>query len=378
MNILIIGPANPYRGGISALNERLAVQLTQEGHKVEIINFKLQYPGFLFPGKTQYSDTLPPKGLVIKRMINSINPFNWIATGLKLKKKKAEMVIVRYWIPLMSPSTGTICRILKSNGKTKIISIVDNIIPHEHRLGDSILTKYFAGAVDGFITMSDCVFNDIDLFSKRKPKALTPHPIYDHYGEIIPVKEALNKLNLNENYQYILFFGFIRDYKGLDILLNAMANEKVRSLDVKLIIAGEFYSNEKYYLELISSLKIEESVIMKTDFIPDDEVNKYFCAANLIAQPYKSATQSGVTQIGYHFSKPMLVTNVGGLAEIIENGVCGYVVEPDPIQVSEAIYDFFKNKREADMTRNVIIAKEKFSWNNMTTTIFNIYKQIIK
>ncbi len=376
MNILIIGPANPYRGGISALNERLAVQLTNEGHNVEIINFKLQYPGFLFPGKTQYTDALPPKELSIKRMINSINPFNWIATGLKLRKKMADIVIVRYWIPLMAPSTGTICRIIKGNSKTKIISIVDNIIPHEHRIGDNLFTKYFVKSVDGFVTMSDCVFKDIDIFTTGKPKALTPHPIYDHYGEILPLKEAQSKLNLNENFQYILFFGFIRDYKGLDILLNAMANEKVRSLAVKLIIAGEFYSNEKYYQELISSLKIEDRVVLKTDFIPDDEVNKYFCAANLIAQPYKSATQSGVTQIGYHFNKPMLVTNVGGLAEIIEDGVCGYVVEPEHNHVAEAIYDFFTNNREATMTRNVIIAKEKFSWDKMTNTIFSIYKQI--
>lgn len=373
MNILIIGPAHPYRGGIAALNERLAQQLINEGHTVQLISFKLQYPGFLFPGKTQFTDSLAPENLSISKEINSINPLNWIKVGYKLRKVKADIVIVRYWLPFMSPSTGTICRIIKNNKKTKIISIVDNILPHEIRPGDKTLTKYFTNSVDGFISMSKTVYNDLDLFLKKQPKKFTPHPIYDHYGELISKKEAQKKLNLDTNYNYILFFGFIRDYKGLDILLEALSILDLKTLKLKLIIAGEFYSNEKKYFTLIKNYKLEQYVILKTDYIPEDKVNLFFCASDIITQPYKTATQSGVTQIGYHFNKPMLVTNVGGLPEIIEDKIAGYVVEVNAKSIAFALTDFYKNNRELNMIEGVKKAKVKFEWDKLTKTIFSIY-----
>lgn len=374
MKILIIGPANPYRGGIAALNERLAIQLQKENHEVEIINFSLQYPNFIFPGKTQYTDTPAPSELKISRLINAMNPFNWIKVGRKLSKAEADIVLVRFWLPLMAASTGTVIKLIRKNKHSKIIAIVDNLLPHEKRPGDKILTSFFMNQTDGMIALSDCVYNDLELFRKRQPKKLTPHPIYDHYGKIIPKEEALQKLNLDPTYQYLLFFGFIRDYKGLDILLEAMTKPVLANLKLKLIIAGEYYSNEEKYTNLIKDLNLTEKVVLRTDYIPDESINQYFGAASLVTQPYKSATQSGVTQIGFHFHKPMLVTNVGGLAEIINDKVTGYVVEPVPSAIAEAIFDFFQNNKEDSMSVEVEKEKKRFSWDNLTNTIFEINK----
>jgi D-inositol-3-phosphate glycosyltransferase len=372
MKILIIGPANPFRGGIAALNERLAIQLIKEGHDVEIISFSLQYPNFLFPGKTQYTNAKPPKDLTIYPIINSINPFNWIKVGLKLKKKNANLVLVRFWIPFMSPSTGTVCKILKRNHKSKVIAIIDNLLPHEARFGDKILTRYFINQTDGLLAMSECVYNDLDILRKNQPKKISPHPIYDHYGEITSREDAIKKLNLDNSFNYILFFGFIRDYKGLDLLFEALTDPILEKFKLRLIVAGEFYSNEEKYRAMIEKFSLQDKVILRTEYIPEQEVSQYFCAASLITQPYKSATQSGVTQIGYHFNKPMLVTNVGGLSEIIEDGKCGYVVNPDPISISKALYDFFENGRELKMVEEVKKAKQRFSWDYFTKSIFEI------
>jgi D-inositol-3-phosphate glycosyltransferase len=374
MKILIIGPANPYRGGIAALNERLAIQLMEEGHQVEIINFSLQYPSFLFPGKTQFTTTPAPPKLIIKRMINAMNPFNWMLTGWKLRNQKPDLVLVRFWLPMMGPSTGTVCGLIKSNKHSKIIAIVDNLIPHEKRPGDRLFTRYFVNQTHGLIALSDCVYQDLDLFRNNRPKKLTPHPIYDHYGEILPKQEALQLLKLDPNHRYLLFFGFIRDYKGLDLLLRALADRRLEQHNIRLIVAGEFYANEEKYLKLIDELNLTDKVHLFTEYIPDAEINRYFCAADLITQPYKSATQSGVTQIGFHFHKPMLVTNVGGLPEIIAHNQSGYVVDPVPEAIAGAILDFYDHKRESLMVTEVEKAKKRFGWDNLTNTIFEIKK----
>lgn len=372
MKILIVGPAHPYRGGIAALNERLAVQLQSEGHDVEIVSFTLQYPGFLFPGTTQYTDAPAPKQLKITRAINSINPFNWIIKGLKYKKTKPDLVIVRYWLPFMGPSTGTLCRLIKKNKHSRILSIVDNILPHENRPGDKLFTRYFTKSVDGFLAMSNSVYSDLDLFIGQKPKIYSPHPVYDHYGEIIDKQEAKKRLNLDQSVNYLLFFGFIRDYKGLDLLLEALTNKELLSHNVKLLVAGEFYSNEKKYYDLIKTLGVEKHVELRTGYIPENEVNLYFCACDIVSQPYKSATQSGVTQIGYHFEKPMLVTNVGGLPEIIAHDKCGYVVEVNSGAISSALIDFYTKQREAEMIKEVKKAKKKFGWDALSKSIFTL------
>lgn len=378
MKIVILGTAHPYRGGIAALNERLSAQLAEEGHEVNIYNFTLQYPGFLFPGKSQYTDDPAPANLKIVEKVNSTNPFNWLGVGNELKRAEPDLIIVRYWIPFMGPALGTICRIARRNKRTKVICIADNMIPHEHRPGDRGFTKYFAGGVDGFIAMSHEVFQDIDKFVKLPRKRFTPHPVYDHYGENISREEALKRLKLDEKFRYILFFGFIRDYKGLDLLLQAMADSRIRGKEVKLLVAGEFYGKSEPYFKLIKDLGVQDRVLMFNDYIPNEEINRYFCAADMVVQPYKSATQSGVTQIGYHFNKPMLVTNVGGLSEIIADKKSGYVVAPDPVNIADAIVDFFENSRKMEFESETAVLKKNFSWGAMTATIFDLYGSFFK
>ena len=258
MKIVILGPAHPYRGGIAALNERLAIQFIREGHEVTIFNFKLQYPDFLFPGKTQYTDDAAPENIPNVRKVNSVNPINWLSVGRELRRCQPDLLIVRYWLPFMAPALGTICRIVRKNRHTQLICIADNIIPHEKRIGDRLLTRYFTGKIDGFIAMSREVYKDLEKFVREPVRRYAPHPIYDHYGEIISREKALAHLNLSPEYRYLLFFGFIRNYKGLDLLLEAMADKRLQTGKVKLIVAGEYYGNEAYYQELIHILKDRE------------------------------------------------------------------------------------------------------------------------
>lgn len=374
--ICILGTAHPYRGGLAVYNERLAKAFQDEGASIKIETFTLQYPGFLFPGKTQFADWEAPKNLTIEQSVNSINPLNWIKVGKKIKKQKPDLLIIKYWLPFMAPCFGTIARIAKKNGHTKVISILDNIIPHEKRPGDTVFSSYFSKSVDAFVAMSKSVLSDLDHFDTRKPRAFCPHPLYDNFGPKVERKKALQNLNLDPQYQYILFFGLIRDYKGLDLLIEAFADERFRNMKTKLIIAGEFYSDEEKYTQQISKYKLQEHIELHNRFVPDPEVGNYFGAADIIAQPYKTATQSGVTQIGYHFEKPMLVTNVGGLAEIIPNEKVGYVVEPNPKAIADKLVDFFENKKATIFHNNILEEKKKYAWNTMTSTIQQLYKQL--
>jgi D-inositol-3-phosphate glycosyltransferase len=376
MKVIILGSAHPLRGGLAAYNERLAREFISKGHSVQIYTFSLQYPSFLFPGTTQYSDQPAPDDLYIHVKINSINPFNWLKVGREIARLNADLLIVKFWLPFMAPCLGTIARLVRKNKKTKVISIIDNIIPHEGRPGDFQLAKYFANSVDGFITMSASVLEDLKKFDTKKPKIFTPHPLYDNFGPVVTKTEAYEKLGLELNTEYILFFGFIRDYKGLDLLLHAMADERVRQLNVRLIVAGEFYTNAKPYWDLITKLNIADKLILKTDYIPDDEVRYYFCAADIVVQPYKDATQSGVTQICYHFDRPMLVTNVGGLPEIVPDSKAGYVVEVNPKAIADALVDFYKNHREFVMRDNIKLEKKKYAWGIMYGNIMDMLKQI--
>lgn len=376
-SIKIIGPAYPYRGGIATFNERLAEEFVLQGYQADIETFTIQYPSFLFPGKTQFSGKLAPKNLKIERTINSVNPVNWLKVGNRIRKENPDLVIIRYWLPFLAPSLGTIAGRIRKNKHTVIICLADNIVPHEHRPGDRILTKYFIQRLDGLIAMSKSVLEDGKSFRRNLPTGFCPHPIFDNYGEEIPSDLAKQKLNLDKNSRYLLFFGFIRDYKGLDLLINAFADIRLRNFPVKLLVAGEYYSNAEPYLKLIQENSLNDFVELRTDFIPDEEVNFYFCASDMVVQPYKSATQSGVTQIGYHFNKPMLVTNVGGLSEIIPDGKIGYVVEPDSQSIANALVDFYQNERMAEFEANIPEEKKKFSWENMVHTFLSVY-QLIK
>lgn len=374
--IKIIGPAYPYRGGIATFNERLAQEFASMGIDIDIETFIIQYPSFLFPGKTQYNDKPAPENLNIKRTINSINPLNWIKVGQRIRKEAPDLVIIRYWLPVLAPCLGTIASLARRNKHTIIICLADNIIPHEHRPGDQLLTNYFMQRIDGLIAMSQSVLKDGSSFRKNLPQGFCPHPIFDNYGEKLSFEVAKQKLKLDPNTRYLLFFGFIRDYKGLDLLINAFADERLRKFPVKLLVAGEYYSSPEPYLKLIKDHNLKNFVEMRTEFIPDDQVNLYFSAADMVVQPYKSATQSGVTQIGYHFNKSMLVTNVGGLAEIIPDGKIGYVVEPEIREIADALVDFYENDRMAEFEANIVEEKKKFSWVNMANTFLSVYNKI--
>ncbi len=374
MKIISIGPAYPYRGGLASFNDRLTQQFSSEGHDIEIFTFRLQYPKFLFPGKTQYTDGPPPDNIKITRKINSINPFNWITTGLKIKKEKPDILLIRFWLPFMGPCFGTIARIAKSNMHTSVICIFDNVIPHEKRTGDKALTRYFTNSIDGAIVMSQTVLNELNAFNKRIPVKLSPHPLFDNYGLPVGRKEALAELKLDDENSYLLFFGFIRAYKGLDLLIEAFSDKRLRNRKLKLLIAGEFYEDKTLYKDLIKKYNLEREVIFFDHFIKDNEVPLFFSVADLIVQPYKTATQSGVTQIAFYFEKPMLVTDVGGLREIVPDGKCGYVVKPEPEFIAEAIIDFFDNDRKKKFTEGVRQEKEKFSWDKMTEAIVEVYK----
>ena len=371
-SVALLGSAHPLRGGIAAYNERLAREFIQTGYDTKIFNFSLQYPGILFPGKSQYSSEPAPEGILIETCINSINPVNWVINGNKIKKAAYDLLIIKYWLPFMAPCAGTIARIAKKNRHTKVISIVDNIIPHEKNGVDKMLSSYFVKSVDGFVVMSDAVMQDLLLFDDKKPRIFCPHPLYDSFGEIIPKSEAKNRLGLDEKFNYILFFGFIRDYKGLDILLEAFADDRFRSKPLKLIVAGEFYTDPRPYYDIIAKHELSGDVIISDDFIPDSRVGEYFCAADLVVQPYKDASQSGVTQIAYHFHKPMIVTNVGGLAEIVPDNKVGYVTEAVVKPVADAICRFYEENKEAEFSANAAIEKEKYSWERMVEAILKV------
>lgn len=374
--VIIIGPAYPLRGGLASYDERLAKEFNQQGYDTTIYTFSLQYPGFLFPGTTQYSSEPPPPHLRIKVCINSIDPLNWIKIGNELKKIKPEIIVVRYWLPFMGACLGTILRRVKKNSYTKVVCIADNILPHEKRTGDTLLTKYFLKPVDAFITMSEKVLADLKMFTK-KPARFISHPLYDNFGEKISKEEARNKLKIKNEELIVLFFGFIRKYKGLDILLRAMkilkdlreaGNQQPSTSNIKLLIAGEFYEDKKIYTDLIEQLDIKDDLILRTDFIPDSEVKYYLCAADCVVQPYRMATQSGVTPLAYHFEIPMIVTNVGGLPALVPDRKAGLVAEPDPNDIAKKILEYFQ-LGENYFLPHLREEKKKYSWSKMVQAI---------
>ena len=376
--IFIIGPAYPLRGGLATFDELFCKSLCDEGHDAQIISYSLQYPNFLFPGSTQFDTSgIAPKRLKIHTLINSVNPFNWIKTARFIKKEKPDFLVVRFWIPFMGPALGTICRLINKK-QTKVIAITDNVIPHEKRIGDTAFTRYFIKSCQGFVTMSKAVMADLDSFTTTTHKKFLPHPLYTSFGEKLDKLDARKKLNISLTDKTVLFFGLIRQYKGLDLLLEAMADARIKAMNIKLLVAGEFYEDKKAYTDIIEKHKLQDSVILYDAFIANEEVKTYFSATDLLALPYKHATQSGVTQVAFHFEKPTIVTNVGGLSEIIPDKVCGYVVDSNPTAIADAMVDYFENKREAAMISAMHEEKKKYDWSIFSSHIVNLYQEIIK
>ena len=374
--VVIIGPAHPLRGGLASFNERLAREYQNQGNEVVIYTFSLQYPGFLFPGSTQYSTEPAPTDLTIRVRINSVNPLNWVATGNELKTYKPDLIVVRYWLPFMGPALGTILRRVKKNRHTKIVCIADNIIPHEKRPGDTPFTRYFLQPVDAFVTMSDKVMKDLRQFT-NKPAKQVVHPLYDNFGNALSKTAARTHLKLPPNERIILFFGFIRQYKGLDLLLEAMNILKIQqqqnpSLQIpKLLVAGEFYEDRKLYDDLINKYQLQNHLILRTEFIADSEVKYYLSAADFVIQPYRNATQSGVTPLAYHFEKPMLVTNVGGLPDLVPHGKSGLVAEPNPASIAQGIMELYQ-LGEDHFLPHLRTEKVKYSWSNLVSAIASL------
>lgn len=364
MKIVIIGPAWPFRGGIAQLNESLADQLKKAGHEVVVVNFTTQYPSFLFPGKSQYTKAPKPEFLNVTRSLSSVNPLTWSRTARMVQAEKPDLVILRYWMPFMAPSLGVVGRKLKKRG-VKVLAITDNIVPHEHHFYDNLFTRYFLGGTSGVLYMSGEVGAELaDIFQYKGKTAFSPHPLYDIYGEKVERTIACRELGLDPKKEYTLFFGFIRDYKGLDLLLDAWRV----STDRELIVAGEFYGKRDKYMDMIN----QKGVILHDSYIAEDRVKLYFSVASLVVQPYKTATQSGVTQIAYHFGVPMIVTNVGGLPEIVPNGRVGFVVEPSSDAIAIAIQEFFVLNYHDTFAANIEVEKRRFEWSAMVGTIENI------
>ena len=366
--VIIIGSAWPLRaGGLATFNERLAKQFIEEGFDTSIYTFSLQYPSFLFPGSTQLSKEPAPIGLKIKACINSINPLNWWKVGNELRNLKPDFIVVRFWMPFFGPCLGTILRIVNRNKFTQIICIADNVIPHEKRLGDKVLTKYFLSSIHRFVTMSEKVNTDLKTFT-QKPSINIVHPIYDNFGDMVSKEEARKHLSLPVNEKIILFFGFIRKYKGLDLLLEAMNDSRIKEANIKLLIAGEFYDNKEEYETIISKYNLANSLYLRTQFIDNTEVKYYLGAADFVIQPYKHATQSGVTPLAYHFEKPMLVTNVGGLADLVPHLKVGVVTEPNALAIASGIIQLYE-LGEIHFLKQLCEEKKKFSWDKLTAAI---------
>jgi D-inositol-3-phosphate glycosyltransferase len=373
--IFIIGPAFPLRGGLATFDELYCSAFKAQGHDCEIISYSLQYPNFLFPGSTQFDTSgIAPKNITIHTLINSVNPLSWIKTARFIKKQKPDFIVFRFWIPFMGPALGSIARMVRKSG-VKVLAITDNVIPHEKRIGDVAFATYFIKGCDGFITMSKAVMKDLDTFTTTTHKKYLLHPLYTSFGEKLNKVDARKTLSIDANTNLVLFFGLIRKYKGLDMLLDAF-NELKKHPNIVLLIAGEFYEDKQPYLDLIEKYNIKNQVIIRGKFIANEEVKLYFSAADLVALPYRTATQSGVTQVSFHFEVPTLVTNVGGLGEIIPDKKAGYVVEPNGKAIANGIEDYFTYNRMPLYTEGMKEEKKKYDWKIFVDETLDLFKKL--
>lgn len=374
MKITILGPAHPYRGGLASIMEIMARTFQRRGDEVDIKTFTLQYPSLLFPGESQTVATPPPADLRICRCVNTMNPLNWVRVGRRIRRERPDFVLMKYWTPFMAPCFGTIARIARGNGHTKVLCQIDNVEPHERHLTDKPFNRYYLHSVDGFVYMSEQVHSELRAYSDA-PALFSPHPLFENFGERVERSEACVRLGLDPANRYVLFFGLIRDYKGLDLLLDAWAQLRRagRTEGRRLIVAGEFYTAREPYLNRIADNGLQDEVLFHDRFIPDDDVKYYFSAADFVVQPYKTATQSGVTQIAYQFCVPMVVTKVGGLAEIVPDGRVGYVCEPTPEGVAGAIERMYEGDTLQRFRENCVEERRRFSWEEMCSRITELY-----
>lgn len=370
MKIAFLSVFYPYRGGIAQSNAQLYRALERQGHHLKVWNFSLQYPSILFPGKTQYvAENDSADNIESLRTLNSINPISYIKTSRQIKSFAPDILILRFWMPFFGPALGYVAGKLKKRG-TKIIAVIDNLIPHEQRIGDPQLTRYFLNRCDAFIVMSDIVEKDLISVLPNARYCLYPHPLYDQFGAKLEKAKAKNNLNIANQQKVLLYFGLIRQYKGLDILIKAF---DLLSEEYELLIVGEPYGDFQPYQDLININHNKDRIHTVTRYVSDEEVPTYFSAADVCVLPYRSATQSGVTAIAYHFDLPVIVTDVGGLRGTVEPYNAGLVVDaPEPELFSEAIQTFFQNNHQQEKTKAIQQFKQQYTWDGMAEEIVEL------
>ncbi len=369
MKIALVSVAPPYRGGIS-LNSALLARYLSKSHNITVYNFIRQYPDFLFPGKTQYEEGEPAVPISTIRVIDSVNPLSWFRTANHIIRENPEILIIRYWHPFFAPAYRIIAaRVRHKLPAVRIIAVCDNIVPHESHWYDNLLTKWFFRKVDAYIVMSSEVENDLKSLVTKPVYRKIFHPVYHVFGEIKNQSEARNRLGIYSRH-VILYFGLVRDYKGMDTLIRAAGILKNELEDFTIIAVGEAYGKAEKYNELIRRLDVGDVFRWVNEYTPDNEVKWYFSAADVVALPYRTATQSGIVPIAYHFNRPVVVTRVGGLPEVVDDGVTGFIVPPDnPEMLAEKLKTGCETGEFLRMSKNIPRFKEKFSWENFVIAI---------
>jgi len=373
----LIGPTYPYRGGISHYNTCLMRELAKR-HEVRAINFSRLYPGFLFPGKTQLDESTTPLVADSERAIDSINPFTWIGAGFRAARMRPDVTLVQWWHPFFAPAVFTICSILRLMRRGKVIFVCHNVLPHEKSLVDRLLARLAFAAADGFLVQS-CEDREKLLRIRRKaPVAVHPVPIFDFFGTGSATKEGARRAIGAGDGPLLLFFGYIRAYKGLTYLIDAMplVREKVPA---ELVVVGEFYEDSRPYRSLAARLGLGEAVRFEERYVGNEEVESYFVASDLVILPYVSATQSGIMQIAIAFDRPVVVTDVGGLPEAVVPEKTGFVVPPrDPDALARAIVRFFEEGWGARMAPFFANEKKRFSWEAMVEALDGLLRLVEK
>jgi glycosyltransferase involved in cell wall biosynthesis len=375
MKIIIVGPAYPLRGAMAQLNIILGWYLSKN-HDVQIVSFTRQYPSLLFPGKSQIDPGKPLFNVPTVSLIDSINPISWFRAARYITNQKPDVIIFRYWMPFFAPCFGSIARLVKRKTNAHVIFICDNIIPHEKRFGDVALTKYAFHSVDAFIVLSKTVEEDLRRFLPKARYVLSPLPLFNVFGELQPKREARMKLGISDD-RVMLFFGYVRAYKGLGVLLDAMPLI-LKKMSGMLLIAGEFYEDEEKYRKKIRQLGLEKHIQLYSNYIPNEEISTYFSAADVVVLPYVSATQSAIVPVAYHFNKPVIVTNVGGLAEVVTNGRTGFIVPPqNPKAFADAVVKFYQEKCESGFALNIQKEKKQYGWDTFVERLESLLEQKI-
>lgn len=369
MKIVIISPAYPLRGGIAHHTASLYKKLCERNYEVYVLTFKRQYPKIFFPGKTQLENS-NDKSIKIdtEPIIDSISPLSWWRASRRVKSLSPELVLIMYSMPFFAPCFGTICRLVKKKSHSKVLFLCHNIIPHERRIGDIALSRFAFKRADYFIVQSEVVRQELLKLYPNAKHELVAHPVYDIFGQPVEKSHAKKELDLKAS-RVLLFFGYVRAYKGLDLLLQAMP-AILKKIDLKLLIVGEFYEEELEFRKMIAEMKIDARVEIYPDFVPSEQVNVFFAASDVVVLPYKSATQSGIVQLAYHFNKPCIVTDVGGLAEVVIHEKTGFVVPPNnPRELAAAVIRYYAKDKEQEFSENITVEKKKYSWDNMVDAI---------